>query len=673
MKQWKSITIVLLILAISRPFGLLAAERTYPKLANYFLKWTIEDYEVSELAKWDLLIFDMEVMKNSRKNVEKIRKLNPDIKLLAYITAQEVIADIYQNEYSYNASERKKLVDNISDSWWLRDGSGNRITFWPGTYMLNLSADCKFSLGGEKWNEYLPWFVKNEIYDSGLFDGVFYDNLWGDVSWANGGKNIDINGDGKVETVTAVNKSWAIGTKTMLSNSREIMGDDFIIIGNGMTYDGYQPLLNGMMFESFPSPWENGGTWSGSMTSYKKIAVSNMEPKVTVLNTYSTDRHAYAKVRFGLASALLEDTGYFSYDYDNTNHGQLWWYDEYDVNLGDPLFPAVNLLDRTNTTYKAGLWRRDFENGIVMLNSTKIAQKYVFSREEFEKINGTQDKVQNDGSIINWIKLNPNDAIILLKRNTTIINNSFYNGSFVRVYDINAVQVRNGFFSYLDNFPGGAQILAMDVDSDQKVEYVSCTQGLVSVYKGGKRILNFTPFVSKTNSSISLAVANWQNKGKYEIITGSGKGSKPQIKRYSIDGKLINSFSVYSPLFLGGVNVAVSTSSQAVIVGPGAGGTPEVRIYDINGKLIKSFLAYDTKFKGGVNVAIGDVNEDGKDEIITGAGAGGGPEVRVFDMNGKLLKKFYAYDKTVKTGVKVMAEDINSDGKLEILASTISF
>ena len=50
--------------------------------------------------------------------------------------------------------------------------------------------------------------------------------------------------------------------------------------------------------------------------------------------------------------------GYFSFDYGDKNHGQLWWYDEYDVNLGKPLFPAYNIQDKTNDKFKPGLWRR---------------------------------------------------------------------------------------------------------------------------------------------------------------------------------------------------------------------------------------------------------------------------------------------------------------------------
>ena len=50
-------------------------EGKYPRLANYFLKWSINKEEAKELAKWDLLILDMEVQENSRDNLKKLESI----------------------------------------------------------------------------------------------------------------------------------------------------------------------------------------------------------------------------------------------------------------------------------------------------------------------------------------------------------------------------------------------------------------------------------------------------------------------------------------------------------------------------------------------------------------------------------------------------------------------
>ena len=43
----------------------------------------------------------------------------------------------------------------------------------------------------------------------------------------------------------------------------------------------------------------------------------------------------------------------------------------------------------------------------------------------------------------------------------------------------------------------------------------------------------------------------------------------------------------------------------------------------------RSFFAYDASFSGGVTVAAGDVDNQGRADIITGAGPGGGPSTRL--------------------------------------------
>ncbi len=646
---------------------------TFPKIANYFLKWDIQEHEVAELAKWDLLILDMEVQENSRDQLLKIRELNPNIIILAYITAQEADANIYSSQWSYNASLRKKLLDGIDNSWWLRDSKGDRISFWTGTYMLNLSN----SVG---WNEYLANFVNRQIISTGLWDGVFYDNIWGDVCWVKA--DIDIDNDNRIKSISEINSKWADGNKKLLRRSRELISNNYLILGNGKTYNDYQNLLNGVMFEGFPASWESNGNWGGIISTYSRIKDSNISPAVSVINSYDNNRQDYKKVRFGLVSTLMENHGYFSYDLDVSSHGQVWWYDEYNVRLGRAQSASYNLLNRNSDKYVNGLWRRDFEEGIAIINSTDKEQLYVFNKEEFEKINGIQDRSVNNGAIINFVRIAANDAIILLKRESSfsiIKNNSFNNGDFVRVFNQDGRQVRSGFFAYLDNFPANSQILISDIDSDGQDETLVNSNGIITIYKDGTKLREFRPYDGLFKGEISFALADLNGNGFKEIITGAGQGGGPHVRVFDIYGKpLIGGFFAYDEKFRGGVRVAVmdlnGNGNQEIITAAGTGGGPHIRVFDKDGRpLIGGFFAYEESFRGGVSLAVGDVNGNGQREIIIGPGPGRSPEVKIFDKDGRLLKSFLAYDPGFNYGIRVMSYDLDNSGMDEILTGSISF
>jgi hypothetical protein len=89
-------------------------------------------------------------------------------------------------------------------------------------------------------------------------------------------------------------------------------------------------------------------------------------------------------------------------------------------------------------------------------------------------------------------------------------------------------------------------------------------------------------------------------------------------------------------------------------MGADAGGGPQVIVYNADGSLRFSFLAYDPAFLGGVRVATADVNGDGVDDVVTGAGPGGGPHVRAFSsLKGDERLSFFAFEPTDTNGVFV--------------------
>ena len=90
----------------------------------------------------------------------------------------------------------------------------------------------------------------------------------------------------------------------------------------------------------------------------------------------------------------------------------------------------------------------------------------------------------------------------------------------------------------------------------------------------------------------------------------------------------------------------VPTVGDLLVTGAGATGGPHVKVFDAETGAFKfQFLAYDPVFAGGVRVATADVTGDGAPDIITGPGPGGGPDIRVFDgISRQLVREFLAYD-----------------------------
>jgi hypothetical protein len=197
----------------------------------------------------------------------------------------------------------------------------------------------------------------------------------------------------------------------------------------------------------------------------------------------------------------------------------------------------------------------------------------------------------------------------------------------------------------------------------------------VQVYnEDGSPSRSLDPFGAGFTGGVRVVTADVTGDGTDDIVAAAGVGGGPAVKVFDgVTGAVVREFFAYAPDFRGGVNVAagdVNADGFAdIVVGTGVGGGPNVRVFDgaTEGEL-HSFFAYESGFRGGVNVAVGDITGDGRADIITGTGTGGGPRVQAFDaVTWAEIGNFFAYDDTVRSGVTVAVGDVTGDGVAEIV------
>jgi len=186
----------------------------------------------------------------------------------------------------------------------------------------------------------------------------------------------------------------------------------------------------------------------------------------------------------------------------------------------------------------------------------------------------------------------------------------------------------------------------------------------------------FYAYDARFLGGVRVATADFTGDGVLDIITAPGPGGGPHIRL--LDGStgiVLSEFFAYSPGFTGGVYVAAGDVNgdgiPDIVTGAGAGGGPHVRVFNGASPQVLpgfDFFAYGASFLGGVRVAVGDTNQDGFGDVITGAGPGGGPHVNVFSgADRSVLLSFFTYSAGFRGGVYVTAADMNFDGFADII------
>jgi hypothetical protein len=531
--------------------------------------------------------------------------------------------------------------------------------------MLNVSNYSPV-VDGKRFNRFLVNFVVNNILSTGYWDGIFYDNAWVDIKWLS--TDIDYNLDGVADS--DIDAKWREGMKFIYNETRRLAGNNYIIVGNGNTPE-YKNELNGKMMENFGSLF-----WASTMTTYANNFSTPFSPAVNIINgnTANSGQVKYRDMRYGLASTLMQN-GYFSYDYGDKDHGQTWWYDEYDVNLGEPMGKAVSASKYSE--YKPDVWQRDFANGLVIVNSTGD-KKTVSLGGEYEKIHGVQDKTVNTGAIVTETAIDGYDGQLLLKTFSTLQDVLFRNGDFLRFFDGKGNRIRNGFFVFESKYKGGDKIAHIDLDGNGQRDLLVVSRNKLMAWRDdGQIYMNIYPYTVNYQGELKVALGDLNQDGFLEVYVAPSAGYPLPVKIYTRHGRQMkNDWFPFGEKYFGGYSIAVGSFTPGekndLVIGK-AGQEPLVSIFDYNYNLAYQWLAF-SKVNYGVNVATGNVDGLPGDEIVIGAGVGASPVIKVMDKEGKQKgSEFTAYSTLGKPGIEVLTTDVDYDGKDDIIGMSGGF
>jgi len=337
-----------------------------------------------------------------RKVVKAIKSLNPKILVGQYT----MLGEAYDDPGNLaNRDIRDKLYTN---NWWLLNAAGRKVQ-WTSQYRawdVNLTTWPRADADGRRWPQ---WLAERDyavfFRDIPELDIVFLDGVGAPRVTA------DWNLDGKNESGNdpAVLAAHYAGHRAEWRRLREI-APGRLLIGNtdgDLANAEWQGQLDGGFLEALMGlNWslETRGGWSRVMDRYRAVLQNTKPPKIVGFNVHGNPAD-YRFFRYAYTSCLLDD-GYFSFTDSSRGYSSVPWFDEYDHKLGNALAPPPA------KAWSHEVWRRDFQNGVVLVNPTSAAKTVKLERG-LARLAGEQDPATNTGASATEVTLAPKDGIVL--------------------------------------------------------------------------------------------------------------------------------------------------------------------------------------------------------------------------------------------------------------------
>jgi hypothetical protein len=432
--------------------GAQTVKDTFPRLGLMLIggdghRYHEADYQDS-LARFDVAVLNMVAgwskgsnqltpAENQRNALNSIRKLNPDIVLFNYTTLiaspderKPSFADVFDklNQETGPTGNGGTWTPN---DWWARNANGDHKSDWPGKWSVNITSYVTRDASGLTFPE---WFARRNyeriFRDVPEWDGIYHDSVFYaprlTVDWRRSGRNTAKDDQSFwPEYRRSHRRQWdeerrLMPGKLMAANMASwAKSTEPGVLGSWQLPEYEEQMDAGFLEHMMGKSWsgEKNRGWEAVMRWYRIAMSVTKYPNRVIFNIVDEDRDGagyYQFFRYGFASVLM-DNGYFDFSPDS-GYGGIAWFDEYDLAGQDTTQWLGRAVDPPqDRPWQKGIYRREFENGLVLVNPRGNGTQTVQIEEGFSRISGTQDPVTNNGQAVSSVTLKARDGILLVR------------------------------------------------------------------------------------------------------------------------------------------------------------------------------------------------------------------------------------------------------------------
>jgi hypothetical protein len=380
-----------------------------PKVAALDYSRNTTDARKALLAKFDYVILGLgKTLGATRINnfVSGVKALNPAAKVGQYTILGELKCDMTPTEEVY------ALWQEVNqNNWWLRNAAGQRVQWNTGygACDINVTDWAARNAAGQTYAQFKWQYDRASLISLAPFDFLFLDNTFGltrvVADWQRSGNDMPKSDPTASAAMRAGHVAYWNAVRAT-SPALKLVGN----ADNDLASAEYKGGLDGAFLEGALGKSWSRETWAGwdSMMAYYRAALRNTrQPEMVFLNAFAA-RTDYATVRYGLASAMLED-GRFVH-IPSTGTFEPTWFDEFGAPIGTAVeAPPV-------AAARNGIWLRRYANGLVLVNPSKTVTASIDIGPGYKRLSGAQDPAVNNGQAQQVVTLGPRQGLLMLKQ-----------------------------------------------------------------------------------------------------------------------------------------------------------------------------------------------------------------------------------------------------------------